>query len=172
MTGENLPQGEVIGIVIGAIVLFSVISIVPIIIMWYHRRHAAARNANEVHDLTSPMHQTSVEHWLEEQNTPRDIEQYSHEICPICLSSLSSSPYLVCPEPARLPRGQRKPPGCRSAEIPHSEVKDPRRNIGILVLNRCHHAFHTACLASWFEYRRYRCPICQASYSPTDTAQQ
>jgi hypothetical protein len=29
MTGETLPQGEVIGIVIGAIVLFSIISMVP-----------------------------------------------------------------------------------------------------------------------------------------------
>ncbi|KAJ5368123.1 uncharacterized protein N7496_007883 [Penicillium cataractarum] len=79
MTGETLPQGEVIGIVIGAIVLFSIISIVPIMIMWYHRRHAAARTTNEVHDLTSPMHQASVEQWLEEQNTPRDIQRYTHE---------------------------------------------------------------------------------------------
>ncbi|OKP13514.1 hypothetical protein PENSUB_705 [Penicillium subrubescens] len=80
MTGETLPQGEVIGIVIGAIVLFSIISIVPIMIMWYHRRRAAARTTNEIHDLTLSMQQPSVEQWLEGQNSPRDIEQYSREI--------------------------------------------------------------------------------------------
>ncbi|KAJ5895944.1 uncharacterized protein N7473_005343 [Penicillium subrubescens] len=164
MTGETLPQGEVIGIVIGAIVLFSIISIVPIMIMWYHRRRAAARTTNEIHDLTLSMQQPSVEQWLEGQNSPRDIEH------PICLSSLSSSPYLVLPEPARLPHGQRKASDSRSGESSYTEAKDCRQDSGILVLNRCHHPFHTACIASWFEYRHYRCPICQASYSPADTA--
>ncbi|KAL4945111.1 hypothetical protein BDV06DRAFT_55778 [Aspergillus oleicola] len=37
---------------------------------------------------------------------------------------------------------------------------DPGSLIGVLILNRCNHAFHSACLASWFQYRQYRCPIC------------
>ncbi|KAJ5438996.1 uncharacterized protein N7458_009994 [Penicillium daleae] len=191
MTGENLPQalcqcefidrartrlgcaplhaGEHSGTLVRAI-LTSWISSVSMI-MWYHRRHAAARATNEDHDLASPMQQTSVEQWLEEQNAPSYVGQYSHETCPICLSSLSSSPYLVFPEPARLPHGQRKLSNCVSGEYSYSGAKDSRRHSGILVLNRCHHAFHTACLASWFEYQRYSCPICQASYSPADTVQ-
>ncbi|KAL4818339.1 hypothetical protein BDW67DRAFT_15680 [Aspergillus spinulosporus] len=40
---------------------------------------------------------------------------------------------------------------------------------GVLILTRCNHVFHTACLTSWFEYRRvqsnaqcqYRCPVCK-----------
>lgn len=72
------------------------------IIMWYHRRHAAARNANEVHDLTSPMHQTSVEHWLEEQNTPRDIEQYSHEIWYVVNLFDFLATYPMCMDPTQV----------------------------------------------------------------------
>ncbi|KAJ5166309.1 uncharacterized protein N7482_005090 [Penicillium canariense] len=79
MAGDNLPQGEVIGIVIGAIVLFGIISIVPIIIMFLHRRRAANRAANETHNRTSPMQQTCVEQWLEEQNVSSDIERYAHD---------------------------------------------------------------------------------------------
>ncbi|KAJ5180156.1 hypothetical protein N7492_003366 [Penicillium capsulatum] len=171
MVDEALPQGEVIGVVIGAIVLFSIISFVPIVITRYHRRHAARRTAGEVATLTAPMEQVSVERWLEEQNSPAHTDQYAQDTCPICLSSLSSSPYLPLPEPACLPRNQRNlasPPPDRSCAC---GTGDPRHGNCIIVLNRCHHVFHLSCLTSWFEYRRYQCPICQASYSPAETAQ-
>jgi len=90
---------------------------------------------------------------------------------PICLSSMSSSSYLANPKPAHL-AGQRGPPPSRSDGSCSCGATDYRRDSGIIVLNRCHHAFHLACLTSWFEYRRYRCPICQASYSPTKAAQR
>lgn len=177
----TLPQGEVIGIVIGAIALFSIISILPIFLVWYRRRRRAAtavasRSGNQVLPLSTSMEQVSVERWLEQQTTNSDIEQYATDTCPICLSSLSSTSNLACPKPAHLPR--RQPLGedisstpsdgscCGAARI------DTRRDSGILVLNRCHHAFHLRCLSSWFEYRHYRCPLCQASYSPTDGCPQ
>lgn len=47
--------------------------------MRHHRRHTITRGTPEAHDLTSPMRQTPVEQWLEEQNTNGDIEQYAHE---------------------------------------------------------------------------------------------
>lgn len=49
------------------------------LIMRHHRRHAATRPTPEAHDPTSPMRQTPVEQWLEEQNTNTDSEQYAHE---------------------------------------------------------------------------------------------
>ncbi|OQE21914.1 hypothetical protein PENSTE_c011G04338 [Penicillium steckii] len=81
-----LPQGEVIGIVIGAIVLFSIISILPIFLVWYRRRRragtaAASRPANQVLPLSSSMEQVSVERWLEQQTTNSDIEQYATDTC-------------------------------------------------------------------------------------------
>jgi hypothetical protein len=93
---------------------------------------------------------------------------------PICLSSLSSNPNLAFPKPAQLPR--RQPPERDTSPDPSdgsccgaaAAGTRPRCDSGILVLNRCHHAFHLSCLSSWFEYRHYRCPICQASYTPTD----
>lgn len=175
---DALPQGEVIGIVIGAIVLFSIISILPIFLVWHRRRRqaatAAARPVNQALVLSSSMEQVSVERWLEQQNTNSDIEQYAEDTCPICLSSLSSTPNLTYPKPAQLPR--RQPPRRDTSPDPSdgsccgaaAAGTSPRRDSGILVLNRCHHAFHLSCLSSWFEYRHYRCPICQASYTPSD----
>jgi hypothetical protein len=72
------------------------------IIMWHHRRHAAARTTNEVHDLTSPMHQASVEHWLEEQNTPRDTEQYSHETWYVVNLFDFLTTYPMCMDPTHV----------------------------------------------------------------------
>lgn len=89
----------------------------------------------------------------------------THTSSPICLSSLSSSPLPVHPEPAHLAR-QRNLSPAGSDESFSCRAMDTRRDSGILVLNQCHHAFHASCLTSWFEYRHYRCPICQTSYSP------
>ncbi|KAJ5376571.1 hypothetical protein N7509_013457 [Penicillium cosmopolitanum] len=79
-----LAQGEVIGIVIGAIALFSIISILPIFLVWHRRRRqaaAAARPVNQALVLSSSMEQVSVERWLEQQNTNSDIEQYAEDTC-------------------------------------------------------------------------------------------
>lgn len=177
---DALPQGEVIGIVIGAIVLFSIISILPIFLVWYRRKRnaaaAAAHPVNQALPLSSSMEQISVERWLEQQNTNSDVEQYAADTCPICLSSLSSTPNLAYPKPAHVPRRQSEhdtspAPSDADADADGSccgAADGSRRDSGILVLNRCHHAFHLRCLSSWFEYRHYRCPLCQASYSPND----
>ncbi|KAJ5674659.1 uncharacterized protein N7477_004593 [Penicillium maclennaniae] len=79
MSEQALPQGEVIGIVIGAIALFSIISIVPIIIMWSHRRNAARRTASETLNATGSMQEPSVARWLAEQNVESDPEQYAQD---------------------------------------------------------------------------------------------
>ncbi|KAL4781330.1 hypothetical protein BJX76DRAFT_19257 [Aspergillus varians] len=54
----------------------------------------------------------------------------------------------------------------RPPPVPISHETERRSNpgggsiSGVLILNRCNHAFHKTCLASWFQYRQYRCPIC------------
>ncbi|KAJ5545538.1 hypothetical protein N7535_006076 [Penicillium sp. DV-2018c] len=190
MAEDSMPREEIIGVVIGAVVLFSLISMIPLLIMWYHRR----RTIRAAHiQIVPAVHQVplqnvlgepiSVDRWLEEQNIPTNAQQYGQDTCylyhiqipvplikiswpcgsmiyPICLSALSSSPYPSCPDPAVLAHHQH--PGKCGAHRPHESE--------ILVLNRCKHAFHLACLRSWFEYRRYKCPVCQASYSPDEEA--
>ncbi|KAJ5980212.1 hypothetical protein N7481_007510 [Penicillium waksmanii] len=89
-----LAQGEVIGIVIGAIALFSIISILPIFLVWHRRRRqaiAAARPVNQALVLSSSMEQVSVERWLEQQNTNSDIEQYAEDTWYVQIPSFSPS---------------------------------------------------------------------------------
>ncbi|KAJ5657573.1 uncharacterized protein N7484_001222 [Penicillium longicatenatum] len=159
MADDDLPRGEVVGIIIGAVALFSLISFFPMVLMWQHRRRDASRRASETANLTSSMQQVSVTRWIEEQNEPSENARYAQDMCPICLSSLSSPAYLSSPEPAHLP-------GIRSDD---ASIPDTENEKSIIVLNRCHHAFHSSCLTSWFEYRHYKCPICQASYSPVES---
>ncbi|KAJ5623024.1 hypothetical protein N7490_011629 [Penicillium lividum] len=165
MADNSLPQGEVVGIIIGAVALFSLISFVPMALMWYHRRRDISRRASETAVLTSSMQQVSVQQWLEEHNTPGDPANYGQDI-PICLSSLSSSAYLSSPESVHLPHSSRHQSPVRPDE---TLIHDSGNENRIIVLNHCHHAFHSTCLTSWFEYRHYKCPICQASYSPSDS---
>ncbi|KAJ5557014.1 hypothetical protein N7494_000929 [Penicillium frequentans] len=166
MVDDNLPRGEVIGIIIGAVALFSLISLFPIAIMWQHRRRDASRRASETANLTSSMQQVSVTRWVEEQNEPSESTRYAQDMCPICLSSLSSAAYLSSPESVHLSGSPRHHSPVRSDD---RSIPDIGNDNSIIVLNRCHHAFHSTCLTSWFEYRHYKCPICQASYSPVDT---
>ncbi|KAJ5783938.1 uncharacterized protein N7518_009615 [Penicillium psychrosexuale] len=176
MADDSMPREEILGVVIGAVALFSLISMIPVMIMRHHRRRAAMRAMAASRVLPPVQLQNvlgqpvSVDRWLEEQNVPANAQQYGQDTCPICLSALSSSPYLACPDPVVLADDQHNPnPTTRS---------DPRCSCGahsppdseVLVLNRCKHAFHLDCLKSWFEYRRYKCPICQASYSPEEEA--
>ncbi|KAL3456079.1 hypothetical protein BJX64DRAFT_52444 [Aspergillus heterothallicus] len=56
----------------------------------------------------------------------------------------------------RPPRNPRQRP---AEEDDDRESRNPSLS-GVLILNRCNHAFHASCLASWFEYGQYRCPIC------------
>ncbi|RAK94628.1 hypothetical protein BO79DRAFT_185337 [Aspergillus costaricaensis CBS 115574] len=80
---------------------------------------------------------------------------------PICLSTLAASQdTLPFPEPAWVAPSPHDEPNLH--DTMEADRVSGRRNI--LVLNRCHHVFHASCLASWFEYHQYRCPICQTSY--------
>lgn len=54
------------------------------VIMWYQRRHRAPRVAGESHNLASPMEQTPMERWLEEQHAPSDVEHHAHDIWYVC----------------------------------------------------------------------------------------
>ncbi|KAJ5100549.1 hypothetical protein N7456_006601 [Penicillium angulare] len=80
MAEESMPRGEIVGIVIGAVALFSLISFLPMAIMWQHRRRAASRRASEILHLTSSMEQVSVERWLEQQNVPGDTALYCQDM--------------------------------------------------------------------------------------------
>lgn len=91
----------------------------------------------------------------------------------ICLSALMSSSYLALPDPVHIQSdGRNRSPtrSYNSASPSHSEVSlgSPRGDSGILVLNKCKHAFHFACINSWFNYRCYKCPLCQTSYAPPE----
>ncbi|KAL4995833.1 hypothetical protein BDV10DRAFT_123799 [Aspergillus recurvatus] len=228
-TSRNL-----IAVIIGAVLLFGAISVLPIVIMRRHRRRAAERNANELRALqvNGCMRQVTVQRWLDQQRpTPDILERYAGESCPICLSSLvapsafsasasipismSSSTMHSLPQCRQHTPLRPSPPEAAHIAYPHShsdpcipptptnnddENTRPRprspRNLslrrgpspetrsytnmgtsassslsrrGVLTLTRCNHAFHTACLTSWFEYRRsqthaqceYRCPVCK-----------
>ncbi|KAJ5831465.1 hypothetical protein EN45_049830 [Penicillium chrysogenum] len=180
MADDPMPREEIIGVVIGAVALFSLISLLPVLIMWHHRRRTAMRAMAETRVLP-PVYQVhlqnvlgqpvSVDRWLEEQTVPSNVQQYCQDTCPICLSALSSSPYLACPDPAVLAHGQHNHnPNTATRPDPHNTcgAQHSPPDSEVLVLNRCKHAFHLDCLKSWFEYRRYKCPICQASYSPEE----
>ncbi|KAL4776028.1 hypothetical protein BDW60DRAFT_105791 [Aspergillus nidulans var. acristatus] len=224
-TSRNL-----IAVIIGAVLLFGAISVLPIVIMRRHRRRATESHANELRALqvNGCMRQVTVQRWLDQQRpTPNIIEQYAGESCPICLTSLLAPSTLAasasismssstvqtlpqcqqhippCPSPPETahiayPHSHSEPcipstnnddestgPGSRShwnlhlSRGPSCETRSHTNTStdasgsfghrGVLILTRCNHVFHTACLASWFEYLRvqsraqcqYRCPVCK-----------
>ncbi|KAL4803264.1 hypothetical protein BDV18DRAFT_45387 [Aspergillus unguis] len=239
-TSKNL-----IAVIIGAVLLFGAISVLPIVIMRRHRRRAAQRHGNELNRLESNgcMRQVSVQRWLDQQRPisdsgNNDLEGLADESCAICLTSLlapSTSALPVYPSlsgstmhsitdqnPLHLAQAAvplPSPPN--AAHISHSQpeleqeccsygpridndddrIRPPRRKSscqvqargllqglglgpqhtrpetsvsdpasGVLILNRCNHAFHRSCIAIWFQYQdrrpevgagaQYRCPIC------------
>ncbi|KAL2828153.1 hypothetical protein BDW59DRAFT_50869 [Aspergillus cavernicola] len=191
----NPTSRNLIAVVIGAVILFGAISVIPIIIMRRHRSRAAERHANELHCLegNGTMRQVTVQRWLDQQTTSEHLERYAGESCPICLTSLLAPPALSLPSsttqnqnhqhqrptllplppaaahishpdqcthphPTRTDDGRIRLP--RGPSPSHHEERTPESVSTVLILNRCNHAFHTDCLASWFEYRQYRCPIC------------
>ncbi|PYH87825.1 hypothetical protein BO71DRAFT_489257 [Aspergillus ellipticus CBS 707.79] len=182
------PSGtSIVGVVVGAVLLFAAMSFIPLIILLYHRRTRPLRRDSELRTFTSSgtMRQVSVQRWLEEQTHPHPDStplttttsnnnewHYAQESCPICLSHLSTSssqdslpyPEPACVAPSSSPPDESVPQEDRPVPPPAPAAQ---RN-SILVLNRCHHTFHTECLAEWFVARRLRCPVCQMSYFPDD----
>ncbi|PYI31929.1 hypothetical protein BP00DRAFT_446162 [Aspergillus indologenus CBS 114.80] len=235
------PSGEIVGVIIGAVALFIVISFLPIAITWHRRRRRAATTAaggtsspaptadphrrdSALQALTgSPSMQQlplSVERWLAEQTHSGTHEtwHYAQESCAICLERLrvevdqdekvptttttttttNNSLPPTQPKPAWIPqryyhsgsgalastnadsdlergvglddwrRGSvplSLASSCCSTDLdaehpPKTEKPQPDE---VVVLNRCNHVFHAACLVLWVEQHRYRCPICQAS---------
>ncbi|OJJ55841.1 hypothetical protein ASPSYDRAFT_48097 [Aspergillus sydowii CBS 593.65] len=75
-TSRNL-----IAVVIGAVLLFGAISVLPIIIMRRHRRRAAHRHANELRHLETngSMRQVTVQRWLDQQSTSDNLERFAGE---------------------------------------------------------------------------------------------
>ncbi|BCR88917.1 RING finger protein [Aspergillus chevalieri] len=181
---------EIVGVIVGAVILFTLVSAAPVIIARLRRRRNARQQQHQPEMQSNgtypsfrspdngpmPMQQVFVERWLEQQYAPSSTEPYSHDICAICLSSLgfcsSRDSLPTPPEAAWIPashsyagydsRDDRRSVSPRMLEECHSSTT----NSEIRVLNRCGHAFHAACLASSFQYGRYRCPICQAAYFP------
>lgn len=186
---DQPPNPEMIGVIVGAILLFAVISLIPILVMWYQKRNSASRRSSELRQLNTDgfVRHISVEQWLGSQ--PRNAEQYAQDICAICLSTLAlRSDPVSRPEPAlirhtsfrpspslaRLASGQAfvasdpdpdPDPGWDSHSDPDP---DDLHDEQITVLSGCKHAFHESCLASWFEYQQNKCPMCQTPYFPAD----
>ncbi|EYE96750.1 uncharacterized protein EURHEDRAFT_410530 [Aspergillus ruber CBS 135680] len=181
---------EIVGVIVGAVILFTLVSAAPVVIARIRRRHNARQQqqpemrSNDTYPSfrcpdngPMPMQQVFVERWLEQQYAPSSTESYSHDICAICLSSLglrsSRDSLPMPPEAAWIPvshsytgydsHDDRRSVSPRVLE----EGRPTRTNSEIRVLNSCGHAFHSACLASSFQYGRYRCPICQAAYFPS-----
>ncbi|PYH66219.1 uncharacterized protein BO88DRAFT_407146 [Aspergillus vadensis CBS 113365] len=163
MAGDTHHTG-IVGVIVGAVVLFVALSTIPFIVLYHHRRRATARRSSELRNLTDGgiMRQVSVDRWLDEQtHASCEDRLYAQESCPICLSTLAASQdTLPFPEPAWVAPSPHDEPNLH--DTMEADRVSGRRNI--LVLNRCHHVFHASCLASWFEYHQYRCPICQTSY--------
>ncbi|KAL2841433.1 hypothetical protein BJY01DRAFT_9226 [Aspergillus pseudoustus] len=197
----NSASKNLIAVVIGAVVLFGAISVIPIVIMRRHRRRAAARHANELRclEVNGTIRQVSVQRWLDQQQTiatatSENLERYADESCAICLTSLfapsalslsgstmhnpldRSNQTLPLPSPPEaahvlhpdrcstitattIPDDDRTRPPRHPRRRPAGEDENPGTS-DVLILNRCTHAFHAHCLASWFEYGQYRCPIC------------
>ncbi|KAL4883996.1 hypothetical protein BJY04DRAFT_20200 [Aspergillus karnatakaensis] len=197
---------NLIAVVIGAVLLFGAISMIPIVIMRRHHRRAAERHANELRCLEAngTMRQVTVQRWLEQQTRSDNLDRYAGESCPICLTSLcapsalSQSSHLLgsvsrmhhihdsdnlhqtrpIPNPPQpdtaymsstiTDDNRTQPPRSHHQQLQHQQQNPSshpheRRTTGVLILNRCNHAFHTACLASWFQHHQYRCPICAES---------
>ncbi|KAL4954027.1 hypothetical protein BDW69DRAFT_183928 [Aspergillus filifer] len=70
MTGSSASK-NLIAVVIGAVILFGAISVIPIVIMRQHRRRAAQRHADELQHLqvNGSMQQVTVRRWLDQQQT-------------------------------------------------------------------------------------------------------
>ncbi|OJJ97523.1 hypothetical protein ASPACDRAFT_45617 [Aspergillus aculeatus ATCC 16872] len=75
---------------------------------------------------------------------------------PLSLSSSSCSTELDA-EQQQQQQQQQHAPTEKQPPQPHPQQDE------VVVLNRCDHVFHAACLVLWVEQHRYRCPICQAS---------
>ncbi|KAB8232078.1 hypothetical protein BDV23DRAFT_15834 [Aspergillus alliaceus] len=160
--------------------------------MWHHRRRAATRRASEIHNLqvNGCIRQVTVERWLEEvartDNGERPQQHYAQEPCSICLSTLllassssssqdtlPSSPEPACILPPPHPRSTLHshdtltPDADPPSLLESGRIRYHCRTRSVLVLNQCNHAFHASCLASWFTYGQYKCPICQTVYLPT-----
>ncbi|KAL4976448.1 hypothetical protein BDW66DRAFT_51793 [Aspergillus desertorum] len=96
-TGRNL-----VAVIIGAVLLFGAISVLPIVIMRRHRRRAADRNASELRALqvNGFTRQVTVQRWLEQQRPTSNIfDRYRGESCPICVSSLLAPSALTASAP-------------------------------------------------------------------------
>ncbi|OOF91215.1 hypothetical protein ASPCADRAFT_134620 [Aspergillus carbonarius ITEM 5010] len=81
MAGDTHKAG-IVGVVVGAVLLFAAMSMVPFIVMWHHRRRTIARRDSELRNLThgGTMRQVSVERWLEEQtHADHGDRQYAQE---------------------------------------------------------------------------------------------
>ncbi|KAI2712044.1 hypothetical protein CBS147332_5680 [Penicillium roqueforti] len=88
MADDSMPREEILGVVIGAVALFSLISMIPVMIMRHHRRRAAIR-AMAAARVLPPVYQVqlqnvlgqpvSVDRWLEEQNVPANAQQYGQD---------------------------------------------------------------------------------------------
>ncbi|OQE04784.1 hypothetical protein PENVUL_c030G00570 [Penicillium vulpinum] len=94
MAVDSMPREEIIGVVIGAVALFSLISMIPVMIMWHHRRREAMQAMAETRVLP-PVYQVqlqdvlgqpvSVDRWLEEQNVPANAQQYGQDTCTVVI---------------------------------------------------------------------------------------
>ncbi|PTU18824.1 hypothetical protein P175DRAFT_0332669 [Aspergillus ochraceoroseus IBT 24754] len=124
---ENNPTGKnLIGVVTGAVLLFGALSVIPIIVIWYQRRRAAARHPHELHNLESngSMRYVAIQRWLlDQQTTPHsdNLARYGSEQCPICLSTLFAPSHSSMSELAATAKlGPCLPPPPQPACIPPS----------------------------------------------------
>ncbi|GAB1200635.1 hypothetical protein APSETT444_010009 [Aspergillus pseudonomiae] len=131
---DDPPGAEIAGVVVGAVLLFGAISLVPISIC--------------LSTLVVP-------------SSSQDTLPSSPE--PACILPPSRSTTALHRHDTLTPDAD--PPLVESDRTRY-RYRDGDRSV--LVLNQCNHAFHASCLASWFAYGRYKCPICQTEYSPTD----
>ncbi|KAL3495516.1 hypothetical protein BJX62DRAFT_173731 [Aspergillus germanicus] len=116
----NPTSKNLIAVVIGAVILFGAISIIPLVIMRRHRRRAAARHANELHclEINGTIRQVSVQRWLDQQQTTatatsENFERYADESC---FGPTHPAPSVSRPS-LRRPRYRSPAPPCTTLKI-------------------------------------------------------
>ncbi|KAL4738571.1 hypothetical protein BDV11DRAFT_134456 [Aspergillus similis] len=178
-TSRNL-----IAVIIGAVLLFGAISVLPIPICLTSllTPSTLAASASISMSISSSTVQTLPQCQQHIPPCPSPPETahiaHPHSHSEPCIPSTNNDDESTRPR-SRSPWNQHLSRGpsleSRSHTNTSTNASGSLGHSGVLILTRCNHVFHTACLISWFEYLRvqshaqcqYRCPVCKDSLGAT-----
>ncbi|KAL4753527.1 hypothetical protein BDW72DRAFT_26812 [Aspergillus terricola var. indicus] len=172
-TSRNL-----IAVIIGAVLLFGAISVLPIPICLTSLLAPSTLAASASISMsmssstvqTLPQCQQHIPPYPSPPETAHIAHPHSHS--EPCIPSTNNDDESTPPRsrsPWNLHLSRRPSPETRSHTNTSTNTSGSLGHRGVLILTRCNHVFHTSCLTSWFEYIRvqshaqcqYRCPVCK-----------